>query len=72
MNEAFSELYKKGIAVGETDIHSDTISFRFKDELFSFNTSDLDPSVYGHNGYFYEAKVKELRKEHKKLAREKH
>ena len=59
--EPFSELYKKGIAVGSPDIKTDTVTFRFKDELFEIPTIDAHP-LSEWNGYFVEADIKKLRK----------
>ena len=59
--EPFSELYKKGIAVGSPDIKTDTVTFRFKDELFEFPTVQI-AGKSAYNGYFYEYPVKKLRK----------
>ena len=53
-------LYRKGIAVGEADIKTDELHFRFRKELFSFSTMQA-MEVARHNGYFYEAPVKKLR-----------
>lgn len=58
----FDGLYKRGIAVGESNIKTDTMTFRFKSEVFEFPTSRVLPSVAIYNGYFYEASVKALRK----------
>lgn len=55
-------LHKQGIAVGSSDIRSDTITFRWRDETFTFAALLLfSPPVAFYNGYFYEAKVKKLR-----------
>lgn len=59
--EHFSGLYARGIAVGLSDIKDDTLTFRFKDEVFTL------PSAQAHqlakwNGYFYTAEVAKLRK----------
>ena len=57
----FEGVYRRGVAVGESNIRTDTMTFRWRDEVFEFSTSDaLKVAVY--NGYFYEAKVKQLRK----------
>lgn len=58
---AFMEKHwKRGVAVGQPDIRTDCIDFRFKDEKFRFPALD----VYGickQNGSFFTAKVTKLR-----------
>lgn len=54
-------IYKRGIAVGHSNVRSDTLTFRWQDETFTFPCADVPSSVYYYNGYFYEAKVKQLR-----------
>ena len=53
-------LYKKGLAVGSSDIRNDTITFNFRKEKFVFPTIQLS-GMCDFNGYFYTAKVKDLR-----------
>jgi hypothetical protein len=65
--EHYEGVYKRGLAVGLPHIETDEITFRFKDELFTFPSIDC-MHVAHHNGYFYEAKISELRK----LAKLKH
>ena len=60
--DTYSELYKKGVAVGYCNIRSDTLIFRFRDETFEFPTGDVLPGIAFWNGYFYTAPVKKLRK----------
>ena len=58
---------KKGIAVGMADIVNDEMTFRYKDEFFTFSCVDaIDIARY--NGYWYEARIEKVRK----LARGKH
>ena len=59
--EAHGALYKKGIAIGSSDIRTDTMSFVFRKEQFTFPTLKCFHLSF-FNGYFYEAKVKALRK----------
>lgn len=59
----YAALYDRGIAVGHSDIKDDTLTFRWKDELFTVPAKDvLWRNIASHNGYFYEAKVEALRK----------
>lgn len=60
--EPFSELYDAGIAVGDSDIRTDTITFHFKKEKFHFPTIAVIPHIATFNGYFYEADIDALRK----------
>jgi len=56
----YEELFKKDIAVGHSNIQTDSIDFRFKDEHFSLPTvSTIGIATF--NGYFYTGKVKKLR-----------
>lgn len=64
---AWEPLYKRGIAIGQADIHNDMMHFRFRKQLFSFPTVDVC-HIATYNGYWYEARVSALRK----LAKEKH
>lgn len=59
--DGFEVMFKKGIAIGQTDIQRDEITFRFRRELFTFPTFDAIP-ISRFNGYCYEAKIKDLRK----------
>ena len=54
-------LEEKGIAVGYSDIRNDAILFRFMDEKFVIPTAD-SVGLTEWNGYWYEARVKDLRK----------
>ena len=56
----YEGVYKRGIAVGQSNILTDTMTFRFKDELFEFPIIEVIHIAH-HNGYYYEAKVKRLR-----------
>ena len=53
-------LHSKGIAVGWSDIAKDALVFEFRGERFEFPTIQASP-VAQWNGYFYTAKVAELR-----------
>lgn len=60
-------LYKKGLAGGLPQIKSDQILFRYKDEVFEFdsyivlNTVKKGKSICKFDGVCYVAKVKDLR-----------
>ena len=60
-------VFKRGVAVGYSDIKRDEITFRFRRELFTFPTVRV-MRVARYNGYFYEADIKDIRE----MAREKH
>ena len=60
-------LFKKGVAVGYPDIKRDEMTFRYRKELFTFPIINCH-HVARYNGYFYTAKISEVRK----LAKEKH
>ena len=60
-------IYEKGIAVGHGMIHTDTIYFRHRDEVFEFVAYDVVPEYANYNGVHFEAKVTDLRKLKKKL-----
>lgn len=57
----FEKLFAEGIAVGQSDIVSDVVHFRFREEQFSIPTFKLT-GILRWSGYFYEAPVKKLRK----------
>lgn len=63
--EPHATLHSKGIAVGWSDIKKDAIVFEFRGERFEFPTIEAFP-LAEWNGYFYTAKVKELRALQKK------
>jgi hypothetical protein len=63
----YPEVFKRGIAVGFADIKRDEMTFRYKDELFTFPALDCI-HIAKYNGYFYEARIAKLRK----LAKLKH
>lgn len=57
------DAYAKGFAVGLPQINTDTIFFRFKNEVFEFPAYDLlgIAGIAHFNGRYYEAKVSKLR-----------
>ncbi len=54
-------LYDTGRAYGTADIKSDTMTFRYREELFTFPTLRVFGVAYW-NGYFYEADIEDLRR----------
>jgi len=65
--DPFEGLWARGVAIGQTDILNDEITFRFRKKLYTFPTMDA-MNITWYNGYFYEARISEVRK----LARAKH
>ena len=61
----YSAFYKRGLAVGQSNIYKDIMEFRFKDEVFVFPTFAVW-DVTRWNGKVFEADVKALRKIQKK------
>ena len=59
--DMYEGVYDRGIAVGAPDIKTDEITFRFRRELFTFDTEDVI-HIAKYNGYFYEAPIDKLRK----------
>ena len=53
-----TEVYKRGLAIGRSDIVSDCWHFRFYEEVFIVNLRNLKTSKY--RGYIV-AKVKDIR-----------
>jgi hypothetical protein len=56
----YDGVYDRGIAVGESNIERETMTFRFRDEVFEFPTFKVYPHVV-YNGYWYEAPIDKLR-----------
>lgn len=63
--EPHATLHSKGIAVGWSDIKTDSLVFEFRKERFQFPTLEVLP-IAEYNGYFYVAPVKKLRALQKK------
>ena len=59
--DAFSALYERGVAYGASNIKTDTMIFKFKGQKFEFPTVKVHALTY-FNGYFYEAKIDDLRR----------
>ncbi len=61
MTDAFEGIYARGMAYGSSNVRTDTMTFRFRDETFEFPTIRVHPYAR-YNGYFYEASIDDLRK----------
>lgn len=59
-HEQFAALYDRGMAVGESDIRTDSMKFNFRGEEFIFPTAKVAPYAF-YNGYFYECPIDKLR-----------
>ena len=53
-------VYKRGIAVGHSNIRDDSLTFRWRDEVYEVPILQAIPPAT-HNGYYYEMKIKTLR-----------
>ena len=62
----YAALRAKGIAVGWSDIKDDSMTFEFGKEIFRFPALEVMPGIAKFNGYFYTARVKDLRALQKK------
>lgn len=60
MKNETEKLFRKGVAVGKSDVYYDTVEFWFKEERFSFPTSST-VGIATYNGRYYTAKVEKLR-----------
>ena len=60
-DDPYEGVYARGIAVGHSDIKTDAINFRFKDEFFVV-PGPRSSEIARYNGYWYEAKIDDLRK----------
>ena len=59
----YKQVYDSGRAVGEVDIRTDSMVFRYNDEVFEIPLSSGKINPYAlHNGYFYEIPIERLRK----------
>lgn len=59
-HEQYEALFARDVAVGHSNIRTDTIDFRFRDETFSVPTvSTIGIGTW--NGHFYTTKIKKLR-----------
>jgi hypothetical protein len=61
VSDPYAGVYERGIAVGHSDVKSDTMVFRFRDEKFELPSIDA-MRVARYNGYFYEAHIDDLRR----------
>lgn len=66
MSDSFSAVYDKGHAVGNSNVRDDTMTFRYREEVFDLPTRLLH-GVSNWNGLFYQAKVEDLRRIAKEL-----
>ena len=62
--EPYASLYARGIAVGHSDIRTDTLEFAFRAKRFTVPTMCAygPEAIASYNGYFYTARVDDLRK----------
>ena len=61
----YAELTRRGVAVGESDIREDSITFRFGkkgEHSVTFPTAAVAHGLAQFNGYFYEASIEEVKK----------
>ena len=54
-------IYRAGLARGQTNIRTDTMTFRWRDEVYELPIGEA-MKVATYNGYWYAAKVRVLRK----------
>lgn len=66
MNNLNEGIYKRGLAVGQTNIREDSMTLRWRDEVYEFVLSDA-LKVATYNGYWYSAPIKKVRALAKKL-----
>ena len=59
--DVFQTVYERGAAVCQSDVKTDTVICRFKDEVFTF-PADKAWRITHWNGYFMEADIDEVRK----------
>ena len=62
----YEEVYKRGIAVGQTNIRTDSMTLRWKRKVYEFPLSDA-MRIARYNGYWYEAAIKRVRELAKEL-----
>ena len=60
MLKFMSSQWKRGLAVGQSDIRTDSIDFAYKNEKFTFPALQV-MEICKQNGSFYTAKVTKLR-----------
>lgn len=61
MTDPNEVLAARGVALGHSDIRSDTMTFRFRGETFTFPTRKAK-EIAVYNGFFYEARIEDLRR----------
>lgn len=60
-SDQFSALYERGFAVGQSDISRDEMTFRFRDETFTFPVFRIYQFVENSHLGFYTMPVDKLR-----------
>jgi hypothetical protein len=55
------DLYERGIAIGCADIRTDTVTFKYFNEEFTFPTMRA-AGIMKYTGYWYEADIEDVRK----------
>lgn len=58
--EPYANLYDRGLAIGSSSIHTDTMQFDYRDEHFEFPAMEVF-RLSTYNGYFYTAPIEKLR-----------
>ena len=58
--DSWTTIYNRGVAVGESNVRNDTMTFRFRDEVFELPALVAHPHTY-FNGYFVEIPIEKLR-----------
>jgi len=57
---SYERLFERNVAVGQSEISTDTLLFRFREEIYSVPTIST-VGIATFNGEFYTAKVDKLR-----------
>ena len=62
--DPYAALYARGIAVGHSEIRTDSLEFAFRTERFTVPTMCAygPDAIANYNGLFYTARVDDLRK----------
>ena len=68
MNNLDEGIYKRGIARGQVNIRTDSMTLRWRDEVYEFVLSDA-LKVATYNGYWYSAPIKKVRALAKEIAK---
>lgn len=59
--DPYREIYRQGRAIGQAEIKTDTVTLRFKDEVFSLPIIEAW-EIVRWNGYFWEADIDDVRR----------